>query len=184
MNAKYLAFNDSADSEVIENFCAVLPWVDVTVFAHSLLVEAVNRGNSSGFVVTSQKSDAVGVLQLKTEQKLESLDRVVASIDEVTHEDVAGIRNLATFFKKLEEVVELTMNITADSYGRTNWLYVALINQNFFDLLAEDSKVTFREDAPVLDSSEPRVDVVFSGHFLYLVLLLSCDACAFAANNL
>ena len=115
---------------------------------------------------------------------MEGLDGVIAAINEVSHENIALFWNLATFFKKLKKVVELTMNVTADSYGRTNWLYVALINQNFFDLLAEDSKVTFREDAPVLDSSEPRVDVVFSGHFLYLVLLLSCDACAFAANNL
>ena len=184
MNAKYLAFNDSADSEVIENFCAVLPWVDVTVFAHSLLVEAVNRGNSSGFVITSQKSDAVGVLQLKTEQKLESLDRVVASIDEVTHEDVAGIRNLATFFKKLEEVVELTMNITADSDGSADRLDIALFNEDLLDLFTENAQVSLGQDSSVLDSSEPRVDVVFSGHFLYLVLLLSCDACAFAANNL
>ena len=79
-------------------------------------------------MVTSEKGDAVGPLQLQTEQELEGLNRVVAAIDEVTHEDVAGIRNLTTFFEKLEEVVELTMDVTADGNGSADWLDIALFN--------------------------------------------------------
>ena len=42
MNTEDFAFNDGANSQVVEHLAAVLPGVGVAVFALALLVEAVN----------------------------------------------------------------------------------------------------------------------------------------------
>ena len=74
MHAENLAFNDCSNSEVVENFCAVLPWVCVSVFPDSFVIEAIHRRSLSRFVITSQESDAVGPLKLKAHQVLESFN--------------------------------------------------------------------------------------------------------------
>lgn len=99
MDAEDLALNDSTNAEVIENLSAVLPGVDVTILAHSLLIKTVDAGDAASLVITTEKCDAVGVLQLEAKEKLEGLDRVVAAIYKVTHEDVAGVRDLAALFE-------------------------------------------------------------------------------------
>ena len=99
MDAEDLALNDGANTKVIEDLRAVLPGVDVAILAHGLFIESVDAGNTAGLVITTEKGDAVGELQLEAEEELESLDRVVATIDEVTHEDVAGVGDLAALFK-------------------------------------------------------------------------------------
>ena len=74
MNAKDLAFDEGTDAEIVEHFGAVLPGVDVAVLAHRFFVETIHRGDASGLMVSSEKSDAVGVLELQAEQELEGLD--------------------------------------------------------------------------------------------------------------
>ena len=155
VNAEDLAFDDGTDAEVIEHLSAVLPGVDVTVLAHGLFVETVDGSDTTGLVVTSEESDAVGVLELQAEEKLEGLDGVITAIDEVTHENVAGVGDLTTFFEELKKIVELTVNITADGHWGAHWLHIALFNQNLLDLLAEKTEVTLGEDAAILNSGEP-----------------------------
>ena len=67
MDTEDLSFNDSANSEVVEDFSAVLPWVCVSILANGLIVETVDSSYLSGFVVASQQSDVSGVLQLQAE---------------------------------------------------------------------------------------------------------------------
>ena len=50
-------------------------------------------------MVASQQSNAVRVLHLQAEQVLESLDRVVTSIHEVTDEDVASLFDVAAWIE-------------------------------------------------------------------------------------
>jgi len=155
MDTEDLAFNDGSDTKVIEDFGAVLPGVDVTILAHSLFVEAVDGGDTAGLVVTSEEGDAVGPLELEAEKELEGLNGVIAAIDEITHEDVAGVGDLTALFEKLEEVMELTVDITADGDRGADGLHIAFLDQDLLDFLAKDAEVSFRQDATVLDSSEP-----------------------------
>ena len=121
-------------------------------------------------MVTSEESDAVGVLQLEAKQELESLHRVVATIHEVTHEDVLGVGDLAALFEKLEQVVELTMDVTANCHGCAHGLHVAFLDKDLLDLLTQLAQASFRQDATVLHSSEPGVDVSFARHSFILLL--------------
>jgi hypothetical protein len=59
-------------------------------------------GDLSGLVVSTEESDVSGVLHLEAHQKLESLNRVEAAINKISHEDVAGLGNVSTLVEKLE----------------------------------------------------------------------------------
>lgn len=117
-------FDNGTNTEVVENFGAVFPWVRVTILSDSLIIETVNGSDLSGLVVTSEQGDGAGVLQLEAHEKLESFNGVVASINEVTHENVLGSRDLTTFLEKFQKIMELTVDITAYSYWSTDWLHI------------------------------------------------------------
>ena len=65
-------------------------------------------------MVSSEKGDVSWVLQLKAQQKLEGLNRVEASVDEVTHENVSGVWDLSSLVEQLQQIVELSMDITTN----------------------------------------------------------------------
>ena len=94
----------------------------------------LHLSNLSALVVTAKDSDSVGVAHLECDEKSDSLDRVVATIDVVTHEEVVGVGRLTSNLEKLAQIVELTMDVTADRHWCTHLLHVGLIDQNFFRL--------------------------------------------------
>jgi hypothetical protein len=81
-------------------------------------------GNLSALVVTSQDSNSVREAHFKSDEKSDSLDRVVSAIDVVTHEKVVSVGRLATNFEELTQIVELTMDVTADCHWGTHLLHV------------------------------------------------------------
>lgn len=143
VDTKYSAFNYCTDTKIIKNFAAILPWVDIAILAQGFFVKAIHGCHTSSFVISSQKSDAIWVLELEAKEKLESLDRVVASIYKVTHEDIASIRNRPTFRKELQQVMELTMDITTDRDWCTYRLHVTLFYKDLLDFFAENTQVSF-----------------------------------------
>jgi hypothetical protein len=68
---------------------------------------------------------------------------VVSTVNVVTHEHIGGIRNLTAFVKQLQQVVELTMDVTANCNWGRNWLNIALFNQDFLNLFAKNSEIAF-----------------------------------------
>jgi hypothetical protein len=69
-------------------------------------------------VISSDKGDALRVSHLEGKQEEESLDRVVASINKVAHEEVVRVRALTADFKKFFEVVKLAMDVTTNLKDR------------------------------------------------------------------
>ena len=88
----------------------------------------------SALVVTSQNGDSVLEADLKGHQEGYSLNRVVATIDVVTHEEVVSVRGLSSDLEQLAQVVELSVDVTADGHWGAHLLHVRLIYQNFFRL--------------------------------------------------
>jgi hypothetical protein len=86
-----LTVDDSADGEVVEDLGAVLPGVGVAVLSVDLIVEAVDGGDLSRFVVASEEGDSFGVFDLEAEEVFEGFDRVVAAINKIPDEDVARL---------------------------------------------------------------------------------------------
>lgn len=136
MDAENFALDNGSDAEIVEDFGAVLPWVGVAVLSDGLVVEAVDGGDLTSLVIASQQGNVGWVLHLETEQQLECLDRVESTIDEITHENVAGVRDLTALVEELEQIVELAVNVSANRDGSLDRLNVAFLDEDFLDFLA------------------------------------------------
>ena len=99
VDTKNFAFNLGTDAEVVENFAAVFPGIQVAIFANDFIVEPVSLGNSTRLVVASQQGDASWVLQLQAHQKLKGLYRVVATVDEISHEHISRVGHLSSILE-------------------------------------------------------------------------------------
>lgn len=97
MDTEHLALDNGSDSEIVEDFGAVFPWVSIAILPDSLIVEAVDSGDLPSLVVSSQEGDMSWVLHLEAEEQLESFDGIETSINKISHEDVSGVWNFTAF---------------------------------------------------------------------------------------
>ena len=113
MHGEDLLINDGGNGQAVEAVGKSLPQLDV-VASLALVVETVNTVDGSTLVVAAQDEEVLGVLDLVCEEQADSLQRLLATIDVVTEEEVVGLRWEATVLEETEEVVVLAMNVTAD----------------------------------------------------------------------
>eukprot|EP00350_Pseudokeronopsis_sp_OXSARD2_P009129 CAMPEP_0170550162 /NCGR_PEP_ID=MMETSP0211-20121228/8226_1 /TAXON_ID=311385 /ORGANISM="Pseudokeronopsis sp., Strain OXSARD2" /LENGTH=117 /DNA_ID=CAMNT_0010856549 /DNA_START=544 /DNA_END=894 /DNA_ORIENTATION=+ len=111
MDAENLAFYHSCDAQVIKDLCAVLPRVRISILPDRLIIEPIDSCGLSALMVPSQQGNVSRILQFEAKEELESLHRVVTSINEVSHKDVASVRDVSTHFEELQEVLELPMDV-------------------------------------------------------------------------
>lgn len=124
MQAENLVLNDRSQRQVVKKVSKEFPNICVSILSHALVVEAIDLGDLARFMVTPQNADSIRVANLEANEQRHRLHRVVASVHVVTHEEVVGVWRLAPDFKKLDQVVKLAMNVTADSDGATNRLHI------------------------------------------------------------
>lgn len=151
MNAENFALDYGTNTEVIEHFGAVFPWVSISIFSNGLIIETIHSGDLSGLVISSQEGDVSWILQFKAKQKLESLNWVESSVYEVTHKDISRVWDFTALIEKLKKIMELSMDISADSNWRFDWLDVTLLNEDLLNLFAQNSELSLWKDGTVLD---------------------------------
>ena len=144
MEAENLVFDDSSQGQVIEQLSELLPDVGVTVLPQALVVETVDLGDLSRLVIASQDRDTVLEAHLERDEKSDRLDTVVTAIDIVTHEEVVRIRGLPANLEKLTQIVELSVDVTANGDWRFHLLDIRLIDEDLLGLVTEDLDLTFR----------------------------------------
>merc|ERR1740117_679500 len=81
-------------------------------------------------MIASKERHALGMSNLQQEEQLECFDAVVASIDEVTHENVVLVGHLAADVEELQKVEELAMEISTNNHWQLHWLNIVLLDQN------------------------------------------------------
>ena len=64
MNTEDFSFNDCSNAQIIKDFSAVFPGISVTILSDSFIIETINSGNLSGFVVSSQQCDVCRIFKL------------------------------------------------------------------------------------------------------------------------
>jgi hypothetical protein len=64
MNAENLIIDDSREGQIIKDLCAVAPYVDRTILSQALIVEAIDLGDLSAFMITSNQGDSFWVSHL------------------------------------------------------------------------------------------------------------------------
>jgi len=71
-------------------------------------------------MVASQDGDSLFVSDFQGEQVAEGFDGVVPSIDVISQEKVVGIGNRASDFEKLNQIVELAVDVSANEDRGSN----------------------------------------------------------------
>ena len=108
-----LLINDGGDGQAVEAVGESLPKLDV-VASLALVVETVDAVDGSALVVTAENEEVLRVLDLVCQQKADGLERLLATVDVVTEEEVVGLGREAAVFEETEKVVVLAVDITAD----------------------------------------------------------------------
>ena len=92
VQAKDLVLNHGSERKQIEEVSVVFPHIGIAILAKTLVIKAVDLSNLSGLMISSQYGDSVLKSNLNGNQKRDSLDRIISSVDVVTHEKIIGIR--------------------------------------------------------------------------------------------
>jgi hypothetical protein len=114
MSAKNLSFDNSCERKVVKEFSEHLPNVVVFVLPHALIIEPVVLGDTSRLVVASENGESFFESYLEAEKETNSLNRVIASIDIISEEEVVGVRDVASDFEELHKVIKLSVYVSAD----------------------------------------------------------------------
>ena len=81
-------------------------------------------GDLSALVVASEDGKSILEADLQCDEKSYSLDRVVATVDVIAHEQVVRVGWLSTNFEELSKVMELAVDVSADGDRSTHLLDV------------------------------------------------------------
>lgn len=100
MDTEDFTFNNSTNTKVIEYFGAIFPRIGISVLSNSFIIESIDSGNLSSLVISSKEGNVSRILEFQAEKELESLDRVVSSINKISHKDIAGVGDLTSFVEK------------------------------------------------------------------------------------
>lgn len=143
MQAEDLVLDQGGKWEEIEEVGEVLPDVRVAIFAQALVIEAIDLGDLSRFVVATENGDALRVSDLESYEESDSFDREVTSVNIVTHEEIICVWVGSTDLEQLHQVVELTVYVSTNCHWAFHWLHIRLFLQNLSRLIAKSLYILF-----------------------------------------
>ena len=115
----------------------MLPHVSIAVFSEALIVEAIYLRDLLTLVVSSKDRNTLGITNFETDEKCDGLDRVVSSINVVTHEQVVVVGYLPTNIEEFLQIVELTVYVTTNGNRCAHFCHITLILEYFLGMIAE-----------------------------------------------
>jgi hypothetical protein len=169
-----LLVDDSGDGKAVEAVGESLPELDV-VTTLALIVEAVNTVDRSALVVATEDEEVLRVLDLVSQQEADGLERLLATVDVVTKEEVVGLWWEATVLKEAQQIVVLSVDITTNLDGSLELEQNGLGNEDLASLRAEKTNFRFQEldllaRAAAADLEQAidyrvEIDLMLIGHF-------------------
>ena len=136
METEDLVLNHSCQRQKIKKISVVLPDICISIFPKALIVKTIDLSNLPRFMISAQNCYSFLEPNFQTNQKSNSLYWVISSINVVSHEQVVSVRRLAPDLEEFHQVVELPVNISANSDRTLHWLHIALLRKNFFCLFS------------------------------------------------
>ena len=124
VEAEDVIIDHGCQRQVVKQLRELLPNVRVSVLAQAFVVEAVHLGDLTRLVVASQDGDSVLVADLERDKQSDGLDTIIPAIDVIAHEQVVCVGRLTTDLEELKQIVELAVDIAADSHRHAHLLHV------------------------------------------------------------
>lgn len=113
MHGEDLLVDDGGNGQAVEAISESLPQLDV-VSSLALVVETVDAVDAGALVVAAKNEEVFGVLDLVCEEQADGLEGLLAAVDIVTEEKVVCFGREATVLEQAQEIVVLSMYITAN----------------------------------------------------------------------
>jgi hypothetical protein len=85
MNTKHFAIHDSTQSQKVKHLTTISPHTRTPIFPHTFIVETVDLGDLTRFVVPSDKGDAIWITNFQGEEEEKGFNRVETSVYVVTY---------------------------------------------------------------------------------------------------
>jgi len=131
-----LLVNDGSNGQAVEAVGESLPQLDV-VSSLALIVETVDAVDRGTLVVAAEDEEVLGVLDLVGKKQTDGLERLLATINVITEEEVVGLGRETTVLEQTEEIVVLPVDITTDLDGSFKLEEDGLGNENLASSGAE-----------------------------------------------
>mmetsp|Transcript_23933 Transcript_23933/g.47503 ORF Transcript_23933/g.47503 Transcript_23933/m.47503 type:complete len:126 (-) Transcript_23933:355-732(-) len=113
MRTKDLLIHNGSTGKAVETIGKGLPKLNPKT-ALAFVIETVNAVNGGALVISSKDKEIFGVFDLIRQKEANGLEGLLPTVHIVPQEDVIGLGGESTIFKKTEEVIVLTVDITAD----------------------------------------------------------------------
>jgi len=113
MHAKDFLINEGSNREAVEAVGESLPELNV-ISSLALIVEAVDSVDGGALVVSSEDEEVLWVFDLVGEQKADGLEGLLSTIDVISQEEIVGLWWESSILEKAEQVVVLSVDISAD----------------------------------------------------------------------
>lgn len=113
MHAEDLLVDDGGNWEGVECLGEGFPHFDV-VSALALVIKPINPIDTSALMISPQQEEILRVFNLIRQHKADRFQTLLPAIYIVPKEQIVGIWRKATILKKPEEVVVLTVHVSAD----------------------------------------------------------------------
>mmetsp|Transcript_46806 Transcript_46806/g.100246 ORF Transcript_46806/g.100246 Transcript_46806/m.100246 type:complete len:256 (-) Transcript_46806:193-960(-) len=134
--AEDLVVHQGRERQVVEEVGEALPCARAAILAHTLVVEAIDLGDLSAFVVPPEHCDSFPEPHLEAEEQRDALHREVPSVYIVAQEEIVGVWRKASNAEELHEVMELSVHIPAYRDWTPHGLHIALARQNLLGQFA------------------------------------------------
>jgi hypothetical protein len=102
----------------------------------ALVVKPVHLGDLPALVVATNEGYVRRVARFHQKEVGKRLNTVAAPIDEISHENVAFVRDLAADVEQLQQVVKLSVNVPTHGDGGGYGLDGRLLHEKHFDHVA------------------------------------------------
>ena len=130
VQAEDVLLDDGGQGQVVEQAGELLPNFGVTILTEALIVESIDLGDLLGLVVSTKDSDTVGITNLHANQQTNGLNRVVATVNVVSHEEIVGVWKLTANLEQFPKIVELAVDITTNGHRSLDGLNILLLDEN------------------------------------------------------
>lgn len=113
MHGEDLLIDNGGNRQTVEAIGECLPELDV-VPPLAFIIEAIDSVNRGALVVSTENKEVFGILDLVREEKADSFEGLLATVNVVSEEKVVGFWREATVFKEAQKIVVLAVDITAN----------------------------------------------------------------------
>lgn len=112
-----LLVDDCCNGQAVEAVGERLPELDV-ISSLALIIKPIDAVDGRALVVATQDEEVLRVFDLVCEEQADGLERLLASVNIITKEQVICLRRESTIFEQAEEVIILAVDVTTNLPAR------------------------------------------------------------------